>query len=105
MRYKRRKDGDQSVYWTASKRVAGKYESVYLGEASADTDHALRRVLAKTLREKLEAKGLTDTIERDRDPTGKEGAPRQFADLEPGYADPSRSVGRSGPGSTSAAAP
>ena len=71
-RYRRTKDGEQSEYWTASKRVNGKYESVYLGAASADTDLALRRALAKLLRERLEAKGMSDIIERDREPISGE---------------------------------
>ena len=65
-RYQCRKDGAESEYWTASKRVNGKYESIYLGAAPADTDLSLRRVLAKILREKLAAKGLGHTVERDR---------------------------------------
>ena len=66
IRYQRRKDNDESEYWTASKRVAGKYQSVYLGAVNADTDLALRRILAKLLRDKLSAKGLIHTVERDR---------------------------------------
>jgi hypothetical protein len=65
-RYQRRKDETESTYWTASKRVNGKYSSVYLGAASADTDLALRRTLARILREKLDAKELGHTVERDR---------------------------------------
>jgi hypothetical protein len=49
-RYRRKKDGAESLYWGASRHVEGRHETVCLG---MDSEADLRRELCRRLRQRI----------------------------------------------------